>query len=68
MPHDEYKILEDADNNINADRLFSFARRYAIHIFLTDIYNELKPFLEKNGWQECIDFIDGRGLLFAVSD
>lgn len=68
LPADDYKILEDENKNINATRLYSFARRYAVHVFFTDVYGELKPFLEQNGWQECVDFVDGRGLLYAVSD
>ena len=68
LPRDDYKILEDENNNIDAERLISFSRRYAIHIFFTDAYAELKSFLEENNWQECVDFADGRGLLFAVAD
>lgn len=37
----------------------------AVHIFFLDIYDDLKPYLERKGYQEDIDFVDGRQYLLA---
>ena len=62
----DYKILEDEKNSIDLGRMFSFTRRDAIHVFFTDAYDALKPYLEKAGMKENVDFADGRGLLVAT--
>ena len=53
---------------IDLGRMFSIMRQGAVHVFFTDAYEELQPILEQWGLQENIDFIDGRGLLIAVTN
>lgn len=62
----DYKVLEDDKNQIDLNRMFSFTRRDAIHFFFIDAYDGLKPYLEKAGMKENVDFADGRGLLVAT--
>ena len=62
----DYHILENERGEVETERLFETLRQGAIHIFFTDIYLELKPFLEQWGLKENIDFTDGRGLIVAM--
>ena len=66
VPEADYKILTEEKNHVDFGKLTSFVRQYAIHIFFFDAYEQLKPYLEKAGMNENVDFIDGRGLLVAV--
>jgi len=68
VPEVDYKILEDEKNLVDLERLLSFFRQYAIHIFFIDAYEQLKPYIIKAGMRENVDFIDGRGLLVAIMD
>ena len=64
----EYHILEDENLNIDANRLVGMLRQGAVHVFVTSVYDKLKPFLEQLGLHEGVDFIDGRELLAVVLD
>lgn len=66
LPQADYKILENDENVVDLERLFSFTRRNSIHVFFFDAYDELKPYLARAGMEEGIDFVDGRGLIIAT--
>lgn len=59
----DYKIFIDEKNQINVEKMFSFTRRDCIHIFFTDAYEMIKPYLERAGMKENVNFADGRKLL-----
>lgn len=63
---EDYHVLENEHNEIETERLFDVLRQGAIHIFFTDIYDKLKPFLEQWNLREGVDFMDGRGILIAT--
>lgn len=62
-----YKVFVDEKNQIDIGKLFSFTRRDSVHVFFTDAYELLKPYLEKAGMKTEIDFADGRGLVAALN-
>ena len=63
---EDYHVLENEQDEIETQRLFETLRKGAIHIFFTDAYKEIKPFLEQWGLREGVDFMDGRGLFVAT--
>ena len=63
---EDYYVLENERGEIETARLFNELRQGAIHIFFTDVYDELKSFLEQWGLREGVDFIDGRSLVIAT--
>ena len=66
LQSEDYYVLENERDEIETARLFEGLRQGAIHVFFTDAYNAMKPFLEQWGLREEIDFIDGRGLIIAM--
>lgn len=65
---EDYHVLENERNEIETARLFEELRQGAVHVFFTDSYEQLKPIIEQWGLREGVDFIDGRGLLIAVTN
>lgn len=63
---EDYHVLENECDEIETEKLFETLRQGAIHIFFTDAYKELKPFLEQWGLREDVDFMDGRNLIIAL--
>ncbi|MBR4904563.1 MAG: glycosyltransferase family 2 protein [Selenomonadaceae bacterium] len=64
---EDYHVLENENDEIETEKLFDTLRLGAIHIFFTDVYGDLEPFLTQWGLKEKIDFTDGRRLLTAYS-
>ena len=64
---EDYHVLENDNDEIETARLFETLRQGAIHIFFTDVYEELTPFLEQWNLEEGRDFADGRKILAAYS-
>ncbi len=64
---EEYHVLENENEEIETEKLFETLWQGAIHIFFTDVYKELKPFLEQWGLKEGVDFTDGRQILSAYA-
>ena len=60
---DEYIILNDDSNVIHLDRLINIIHKYAIHLFFTITYEQLKPYLEDMGLKEDEDFFNGINLI-----
>ena len=59
----EYIKLDDDKKVIHFDVVLKSIRRYALHIFFTEVFEQMKPILIKTGLRENEDFIDGRKLL-----
>lgn len=63
---EDYYVLENGEGKILAERLFGGFRRYALHVFFTDVYAQLKPYLQQQKLVEGEDFIDGRSILNLI--
>lgn len=60
---EDYFILDDASGQFTIQRVLSAFRKYAIHIFFTGVYNQIKPHLEYQHLIENEDFINGMEIL-----
>ncbi len=65
LKNGKYIILENSKGQISLERLVQNFRKYAIHIFFTDVYDQIKPYLQRLNLIENQDFIDGRSFLIV---
>lgn len=64
---EDYHVLENDNNEIETAQLFETLWQGAIHLFFTDVYEELMPFLKQWNLEEGRDFVDARKILAAYS-
>ncbi len=63
LQNGEYIVLEDSAGKITFERVIRLFKKNSVHIFFTDVYEQMKPYLQRLNLIENADFIDGRRFL-----